>query len=578
MPKPTPCILVLAALWLFVGTLQAHGGQYRGPRTGGAAGNGPRGALGPRTGGAGNLDINSWQVWWQLNHERYLDAPTTTVTDGDRRSIVMPTLALALGRNDVPHILSASLIALGKSAVDTPEIDVLGVLRKHLSNSTSEVREAATLALGLTGRTDAVADLSGLLTDNKLGRRPVSRSKVNDRVRAFAAYALGILAQRTDSVDARAMALAALISVLERKSNKDPEVLTAVLHGIRILGATKKIGADNKLILETAIAALEAHLKRKLKGKFAVAQSNGLTALAYLARHTGAAEQARAVELITNVLRNRRAESSIHVSTMIAAGQLFRPNHTRELAILLKHVTKPSDSLVPKFAMIALGQIGGDTAFEVLRDTFKVGSRDIKPWAALGLGLLGGERKVPGGIANQPQAANRNWRNKAGEVLLAGLKSEKSRNLRGAIAIALGLAKVQSAAKQLSTIASNRADINARLTRVGLAMLDKNVSARQAMAAVGGTGYASKPQSIGHTKDAYYLPGLSKTIGAAKKTRTGRANPSTIDYQAAFAAAAMGAIADSQLLSFGTYVAEGMNYTTRIPTVINGQTGILDIF
>ena len=56
----------------------------------------------------------------------------------------------------------------------------------------------------------------------------------------------------------------------------------------------------------------------------------------------------------------------------------------------------------------------------------------------------------------------------------------------------------------------------------------------------------------------------------------GRANKR--DIRAAFAAAALGAVADKDRIGFGARIARGMNYTAKAQTISNGKNGILDIF
>ena len=180
-----------AAVCLLAATAAAHGGQYRGPN--GAVINVPAGqpvAGGPTTGGDAFLNINSWQVWWQLNHPRYVGLAGDT-KDADRRDVAMPALVAALRDDQDSDVLSASLIALGKVAVDHPNLDVLAALRAHLPDGNQDVREAAILALGLSGIRAAAPDLASLLHDERPGRKLIERSKVGERARTFAAYSLG---------------------------------------------------------------------------------------------------------------------------------------------------------------------------------------------------------------------------------------------------------------------------------------------------------------------------------------------------------------------------------------------------
>ena len=226
-------------------------------------------AGGPTTGGDAFLNINSWQVWWQLNHPRYVGLAGDT-KDADRRDVAMPALVAALRDDQDSDVLSASLIALGKVAVDHPNLDVLAALRAHLPDGNQDVREAAILALGLSGIRAAAPDLASLLHDERPGRKLIERSKVGERARTFAAYSLGLLAQRTDDPDAADAALAALLLALDDKGLRVEDVLTGVLNGVRLLAAIAiglgLAGADSaadtlrEIALETKSEVHKGHL------------------------------------------------------------------------------------------------------------------------------------------------------------------------------------------------------------------------------------------------------------------------------------------------------------------------------
>lgn len=624
---PTHLPALLTVLCLVVGTVLAHGGQYRGPATGGPGV--PSGPLspgapvpgGPTTGGNANLDINSWQVWWQLNQARYVRG-TGNATDDDRRDVVMPALLLALERTKSLDLLSASLIALGKSAVDHPNMDVRQELKKHMADANGEVREAAVLALGLSGQPAAIDDLAGLLNNTSAGRKLVERSNVDDRVRTFAGYALGLLAQRSNSADVVAKALDGLLAALTDKGLQERDVLTGVLNGIRLLGLNKGEGATFKRIRWQAMDALEAHLERRLSSKLAVAQSHALTAFAQLARNSSDQDRERGIRLAVDVLeRGREAETATYVSATIALGELLQPKDSEAIAVLVKQVRHPRDSLIPKFAMIAFGQIGGQTAFEQLAKAFREGKHDVQPWAALGLGLLAHEPAVRVAPAIGTSSTMPRFRTEVAGLLQDKLKSESRDERIGAIAIGLGLAGARTAAPLLQKVADDtKSEDHKGHLLVALAMLDHRPSiglANAGMQTVGNAvffghsalalarhgergasrvavsrlagialspGYltwlAASALAIAQLRNAADLPSLIDMVlpDKGRASRRGRLGDGIDDYRAAFAAAAIGSIADRDPLGFGAQIARGMNYTPNEQTISNGTTGILDIF
>jgi len=618
---------LLCAFCLVVGTVLAHGGQYRGPASGGPPGQnvplnpGAPVAGGPTTGGNANLNINSWQVWWQLNHARYV-GQESNATDKDRRDVVMPALALSLERTKSADVLSAGLIALGKATVDSKTIDVLQILRSHLPDANGEVREAAVLALGLSGKTEAIADLEALLHDTRPGRKLVKRSNVNERVRTFAGYALGLLAQRTASADTATLALKPLTAALADKGLKERDVLTGVLNGIRLFGLNDQKSAAFKRVRWQAMDALQKYLQLRMSKKLAVVQSHALTAMAQLAKRGSSNDRERATQAAVEVLqRGRSAEAATYVSAMIALGELLQPTDHDAMQVLVKHVKQPKDSLVPKFAMIALGQIGGATAFEQLQKAFTRGKRDLKPWAALGLGLLTIEPTVQVKSTGKATASKkRSFKTEVHSVLEKALKSSKG-ELRAAIAIGLGLSGAKQSAPQLRKfVEDTKSEDNKGHLLVALAMLDDRASIRlagdgmgsirnavyygqsalalarfgeraasaTAVSRMGGirlqpgylTWLAASAQAIGYLKNAQDLPNLVDLAlpKNARSSKRRRVSTGIDDFRNAFAIAAIGSIVDRDPVGFSASIAHGMNYTPREQTISNGTTGILDIF
>ena len=331
----------------------------------------------------------------------------------------------------------------------------------------------------------------------------------------------------------------------------------------------------------------------------------------------------RAVEVLS---RGRDADASIYVSAVIALGEVADPGDTDALDVLVKHVRRPRDSLIPKFAMIAFGKIGGQVAFDQLAETFRTGKRDVVPWAAIGLGLHArGRRSAP---AAQPAGAGGtaatklNMADQVRSVLGAALKGENRDELLAAIAIGLGLAGADRSADALRKIAlETKSEVHKGHLLVALAMLDDKQAATiaeggmttvrnavymghcaLALAELGRRGASTlavdrlqttpntrgfltwlgaSAQSIGHLKNARDLPALVETLQsrtARKRSSRRRTGDSVGRLRAAITAAAMGSVADRDPLGFGARIADGMNYTMREQTLSNGKNGVLDIF
>lgn len=615
--RPVGALLVAAVCLLtttlLTRALPAHGGQYRGPTTGGVPGTPGLVPGGPLTGGSASLDIASWRVWWGLNSDRYVRTKSVSkVTDIQRSQRVLPSLKAALDATDNPDINSACLIALGKAAIQHPEFDVLEVLRTRLKRANLEVREAAVLAMGLTGRSDVFDDLDAIMRNTKAGRKLVDRDKVEDRARTFAAYSLGMLANRSTSTVLKTQVLGSFVAMLEDKSIKDRDLLTGVLNGMRLLGPNK-----DKRLLWRATGAIETHQQRRLRDKASAVQSHGLTALAALLGPGDSSAHERAKELMANVLTSRSQETTTYISAIIALGEIVSPGDKIQMDALLRAVSRPSDSLMPKFGMIAFGKIGGKVCREQLERTFKRGKRDVRPWAAIGLGLLAyHEQDV---IAANPGTGTAARTTKGalaasiGKFLHKEFAGEK-KEMQAAIAIALGLASYKVAAPDLRKLATKYMS-NEPLAGplcLGLAMMEdtasiplvldgmqridrpvlfgqaalalsrldrpdasaKAVATLQAMTRVHPMflrQLAASAQAIGHLRNPKDINSLAAIVGNTKRSKRDI-------WQVAFAAAALGSVADRDPIGFGTRIAYGMNYTARVQTISNGRNGILDIF
>jgi hypothetical protein len=82
---------------------------------------------------------------------------------------------------------------------------------------------------------------------------------------------------------------------------------------------------------------------------------------------------------------------------------------------------------------------------------------------------------------------------------------------------------------------------------------------------------AGAAQAISHLRNPNDVTVLSTIVADTKRAKRDA-------YPVAFAAAALGAVADRDPMGFGARIAQGMNYAARVQTISNGHNGILDIF
>ena len=180
-------------------------------------------------------DLTRWQFWWEFNKDPYLNLKQAVhteapVTGGDivwlgtshwqakdqvfvsERAIkedILPALGRALECTTNRDITSSCMIALAKIGRNDESrgIELVRLFEKRLRSGDQEIRETAALALGLSQREEALTDLLGLVSDSAVGRRLVDRSEVDDTTRAFAIYALGLLAHSSTRLETKSRAL-----------------------------------------------------------------------------------------------------------------------------------------------------------------------------------------------------------------------------------------------------------------------------------------------------------------------------------------------------------------------------------
>jgi HEAT repeat protein len=558
--------------------------------------------------------MSSWRVWWELNHDRYVPrARPRVVGDETLTAVVLPSLLHALENSGDPDVLSAALVALGKTGVDDAE--VLAAIRSGLARSHVEVREAAALALGLTGSPEVVPDLDALLRDTRDGRRLGDQGQVDDRVRTFAAYALSLVAHRSDDADVDARVLDSLLAALEDGRIRDRDVLTGVLNGIRLIGPEPGRGGAHKRVLWRAVAALERFLERRFRDQTVAVQSHALTALAALVGRGDGVDQRRAKALVLERLEQGRAEPTVLISATIALGRLLQPADEEAYQVLARRIALPPDPMVRNLGMIALGEIGGEASLEHLRRAYGQTDRVVQAWAAIGLGLLA--YHAPDAGADPQQTSATDLRALVGALLLGGLRENRNREVLAATAIGLGLAGCVDAAPALRKMLEDSMNLDdfaghlcialamlgdtsaipqirsaasgvdqpvlfghAARALAGFGRVDASSAGVEVLRAGGGSGpfallrLSAAAQAVGALRNPADVATLAQLVGPTDR----RERATSEHLRRAFAAAALGSVVDRDPLGFGVRVADGMNYTARAQTISNGLSGILDIF
>jgi HEAT repeat protein len=665
----------LAACFASAGLL-AHGGAYRagppptpvpaniptkgvpgGPKTGGPAGPSapaptpsiPRAGAGPTTGAPASCGANlgpdeaMWQTWWELNKDPFVQqdtsgppGPTTGSDDfylGQRRTQaradtmlpsdddldtrVVPALVALLEAERNRDVQTACLMALGKIGRDAPGIDLEKVLSTRIARDDQEVRETAALALGVSGRAAALPLLLALLRNDAEGKRLCGREDVHDRTRAFAAYALGLLARRSDDVGVEQAAHDALWVVLRDKTERSRDLRVAAVNALGLLGDTTPPSAlapgtasaaagatqaTNKRLAWIAVEQLLAWYQQDLGAGDEAVQAHAPVAIGrLLGRGSSLLHQRCKQHFVATLLASNKRGNAILRSSALALGMLALPpsEHPDDATVakaLQAYFDKGVDRLARNFAVMAMGRIGGpDHRAWLLGAYTRANKNTERPWLALSLGLIAANGAAKGDvdatfarIALDDLAESSRAESRAALALAVGLtrhapavpvlqrllrEGEHEEFTAGYYCVALAMLGDRSSAPTLSAILerSKRRPFLLLQAAVGLGCLgDREANDRllammkesESLAVL-----AALADAIGQIGDRRAIDPLVAMTKDEELTKLARA----------FVAAALGSIGERTPMPWNMPLSRDCNYAAAVDTLTNGVTGVLDI-
>jgi HEAT repeat protein len=642
------------------GSRPTSGGGPTGPRTGGGA---LPASVVPGTGGAfsPSADGSSWAVWWGFNKDAFLDlkshvfrTPVVSGTDEfflglgasglatdnlrptkrQTSEIVVPTLLRALERSDEDDVITSCLIALARIGADAALLEATAT--KYLGHANGEVSETAILALGIAGNPSSVGLLRDLLLDTKAGRRAIDKSSVDVWRRSFAAYALGLVGMRTPNEDVRSFVVGTLARGLDVGDDASPDVDAACVISMGLVplqrvehphavGERQTFAASisRTAQVERLLALLdERDADRLVRAHVPGALARLCTAPARVASSapddtTGhPALEALTERVVRDLLvrtRNRTTEPREVVgSCVIALGQLGDCDEggtDAEIRARLADIpAASSDAQVRRFALIALGEVGGRRgsgeptvgrleAVRVLSSTLVRGDSGLQRWAGLALGLLGHDASLGGDVPPREVGAavrsslreSKSPSDVGAFAIAAGilgdldsipvLREKLSRvsedETVGYVAVALGLLGDRASIESIRRIASESEyrPVRLRETAVALGLLgDKEAVPQLAEMLLGArslAAQASLASALGRIGDRRAIDSLVSMLEDRGNTATSRG----------FAAAALGIVADDELLPWNAHLAVRVNYRAAPATLFDelGTRGLLTL-
>lgn len=633
-------------------------GSPSAPTPGATAGSGPKvGATGPgATASAGvnsggpiargaplDDDLTRWEFWWEFGKDPYLSLRTmvhavrTEAAADD--TLLNPRLAHRARDRQQPtsddldglavflvgvlksakdrDTVSASLIALAKIGRSGAAFDLREELLPFLAGNDQELRETAALALGISGiLTRANVDsLLALVADSPTGRKLSEHTAVQERTRAFAAFGLGLLLHRSRDLVLSHDMVEGLLPILRNPAAFGRDLKVAAVEALAQFPADWT--TPGAIILRRGVIdELGAYYDKKLGPGEQLMQAHVPVAIARL---TGGDDrravwkQRFAADLLASLDPSgdsNRDSHSIAQSCALALGGMCERWDDATSAdvgpcqLLVRSSREHKDQQVRSFARIALGQIGGTRATEVLVHDFEGAGKALEqPWDCLALAVLvARERSVmraAGGSYTVSPAIV--------EPLRSAFAEARNPSALGALAVALGLCQDKDSAEELRNTLrthSKRDDI-AGYVGLGLGLLQDDLAVGDLRAALRGA--ERRPQvlmqcsrALGLLGDITVVEDLGKLlespeVGLTRLSAAAAAlgqigdrrslpvlkrmatNPELTALGRAFAVVALGGVGDKDPLPWNTAYATMTNYRAATETLTDGSSGILDI-
>jgi HEAT repeat protein len=507
---------------------------------------------------------------------------------------------------DQRDITGACMIAMAKIGKDHPKFDLLPVLTKRLVTFDQEIRETAALAMGISQMPAAIQPLRHLALGDEEGRKLVEKASVDVRTRSFAVYGMGLIAYATNDIVVKQTTLETAAKILRNDSIMDRNVLVAAVNAIGLLNADRQQEGDPKSLINKALDELDHFYAKKLGRGRELIQSHVPPAVSkLLGRGTEGRRKAYKELYRKELTSGKKRSNDVYRAAAIGLGQLALSAETdskdsKYSKALLDYFRKGKDQQARYYALMSLGQIGGNANSSELLKVLRKGKKALeRPWAALSLGVMSFHKFEADESAKVDITI--------GDAIMKQFREVKTPQSRSAFAIALGLVRYRDAAGELvSTLLEKKhQDEFAGYLCIGLALMDyrkakpqihdicRNAVRRadllqQAAVALGKLGDRSVTDTLTkmlseETGNLAKLSALAGALGFIGDRRTIKPlvkmlfNEQLTPLSRAFAAVALGGVADKEPLPWNSKIARNMNYRAVVETLTGAGTGVLDI-
>jgi HEAT repeat protein len=583
------------------GSRAATGGGF--PAPGSAGGGASRGrTFGGLTRRGRSEGFEQWEFWWEYNKEPYLrlrlhlaevvksgasalgvgrgDREGAVVTDRvsaeDAKNEILPALIAALSESDA-DVVDSAVLAIGRVLPrDLADLGFDAIVRTLGSEYTS-AQEAATLSLGLLGDPRAIEILVKLMNDVPRARGQYLHSDrpTPNLVRAFAALSLGKMGQK-DSIPL-------LENVIDREGAGQIDLKSCALIA---LGMFK---SNQEAVIDYLLKVMESRdLDRMLR-------AYAPTSIARL----GDAGR-RVIPQLLQAVKSDKTDNDLLRSSVIALGKLATMQQQDVIDTLGEMALEHTDPQTRHFAFIALAEIGAHDegadpsaeAHQRLLSFFQEAlarprSQTSLPWAGLGLAIYARTHVALQALAIPKlhrafaDATNPSYKaamaiglglleaKESAPLLVQTMKDSSDQQLKGYIALSLGLMRTGSAAELLrEQLKQKGIDWRYRLNLArALGLLNDPQSVPTLMEELVSAKTLSESSSIAQ---ALGLIGDRSSIQPLKTILADKAMPGK---QRAFAAVALGLLAEKTDLPWNAEISVGLNYRAKTTAVAE----ILDI-
>lgn len=576
------------------------------------------------------IDTYGWEIWWDFNREPFLDLrarifteePSTGESDvltglegaiqtegyrplhGQVVNKIIPALQVGLqsGKTD---IVSGSLLALAKVSIQEQADAQVQAFRPFLRDE-QEISETAALAFGILQSPKALDTLVELLRDSRTGRRLTDRDiEVDTRVRTFSAYGLGLIGSASEKRALTAYIESVLWDVLQKGGEPTPDIGVACVISLGLLQTDQPVPLVEKL-LAFLNDELPDHLIR----------AHVPNAVARLLKHsTNWQLRETAIKQFLELLDKRSTKTEVRQSCAQTLGVLVPANSPlapQVVETLLHATVEDNNRMVRNFALMSLAYIAADGGpsdplvyekiLPLMLKRLNSGATLERPWYGLALGVMVARGRDKGysawpsvvtlGVRERFRVTKAPLQRSAFAISLGLMEHQNSKSLlhsammntqepefRGYCATALGLMGAKEHAEDIRKILAGsrrKPDLLQRVA-IGLGLMGDKQSVPVLVELIrpqrGGTPplavMAAAATALGFIGDRRAVDPLVHILE----------NPDMKDLARAFAAVALGTVANKEMLPWNSKIAEDLNYIATVPTLTDpaNQNGILDL-